>query len=288
MESFLDAIIHTLNYLGGIPRSIIFDNARVAVKSGFGTHAAAQDNYSQLAAHYGFQPVFCNPASGNEKGLVENLVGYIRRNVCVPLPQVDSLEDFNTKLLEQCAKYLNHKIDGRSQEVGKMLAEEQAYLHPLPQYVLDISKKAYPKVNRYSTVLFDTNYYSIPCKYKGKDTTVKAYPNRVEIWINGLLVATRDRCMGRKQESLDLRHYLPILERKGRAIRYARPVLNAVPTEFLKWMEKQHLNSVQMANSLRFMHPSKFHRSEFGGGCGERPLLFDIELSVNSKSCTTR
>ncbi|MDE8691708.1 IS21 family transposase, partial [Faecalibacterium sp. DFI.5.82] len=109
-----------------------------------------------------------NPASGNEKGLVENLVGYIRSNVCVPLPQVDSLEDFNTKLLEQCAKYLNHKIDGRSQEVGKMLAEEQAYLHPLPQYVLVISKKAYPKVNRYSTVLFDTNYYSIPCKYKGK------------------------------------------------------------------------------------------------------------------------
>ena len=144
------------------------------------------------------------------------------------------------------------------------------------------------KAERKETVLFDTNYYSIPCKYKGKDTTVKAYPNRVEIWINGLLVATRDRCMGRKQESLDLRHYLPILERKGRAIRYARPVLNAVPTEFLKWMEKQHLNSVQMANSLRFMHPSKFHRSEFGGGCGERPLLFDIELSVNSKSCTTR
>lgn len=53
---------------------MIFDNARVAVKSGFGAHAAAQDDYSKLAAHYGFQPVFCNPASGNEKGLVENLV----------------------------------------------------------------------------------------------------------------------------------------------------------------------------------------------------------------------
>lgn len=96
----------------------------------------------------------------------------IRRNVCVPLPQVDSLEDLNTKLLEQCAKYMNHKIDGRSQKVGQMLAEDQAHLHPLPKYVLDISKKAYPKVNRYSTVLFDTNYYSVPCKYRGKGTTV--------------------------------------------------------------------------------------------------------------------
>jgi len=134
--------------------------------------------------------------------------------------------------------------------VGQMLAEDQAHLHPLPKYVLDISKKAYPKVNRYSTVLFDTNYYSVPCKYSGKDTTVKAYPNRVEIWINGLLVATHDCCMGRKQESLDLRHYLPILERKGRAIRYARPVLNAVPAEFLNWMEKQHLNSKKMVELL--------------------------------------
>ena len=250
LESFLDAIIHTLNYFGGTPHTMIFDNARLAVKSGFGAHAAVQDNYSQLAAHYGFQPVFCNPASGNEKGLVENLVGYIRRNVCVPIPQVDSLEELNAKLLAKCVKYLDHKIDRRVQNVGEMLVEDRAHLYPLPKYILDISKKAYPKVNRYSTVLFDTNYYSVPCQYRGKDTTVKAYPTKVEIWINGLLVATHSRCMGRKQESLDLRHYLPILERKGRAIRYARPVLNVVPVEFLNWMEKQHLNAKQMVELL--------------------------------------
>ena len=63
-------------------------------------------------------------------------------------------------------------------------------------------------------------------------------------------VATAPIYAGRKQESLDLRHYLPILERKGRAIRYARPVLNAVPAEFLNWMEKQHLNSKQMVELL--------------------------------------
>lgn len=70
LESFLDAIIRTFQYYGGVPRRVIFDNARVAVKSGFGAHAAAQDDYKQLSAHYGFEPVFCNPASGNEKGLV--------------------------------------------------------------------------------------------------------------------------------------------------------------------------------------------------------------------------
>lgn len=78
LESFLDALTHAIQYYGGVPRRVIFDNARVAVKSRFGAHATAQDDYAQLAAHYGFEAVFCNPASGNEKGLVENLVGYIR------------------------------------------------------------------------------------------------------------------------------------------------------------------------------------------------------------------
>ena len=55
--------MYTFQYYGGVPRRVIFDNARVAVKSGFGAHAAAQDDYKQLAAHYGFEPVFCNPAS---------------------------------------------------------------------------------------------------------------------------------------------------------------------------------------------------------------------------------
>lgn len=250
LESFLDAMIRTFKYFGGVPRNVVFDNARVAVKSGFGAHAAAQDDYAQLAAHYGFQPVFCNPASGNEKGLVENLVGYIRRNVCVPLPRVDSLEELNGKLLEHCVKYLSHKVDSRPQVVGTMLEEEQRSLRPMPKYPLDISKKGYPTVNRYSTVLFETNQYSVPCKYRGKTTLLKAYPNTIEIWINGDLVAVHDRCLGRKQESLDLQHYLPILAQKGRAIRYAKPVLNTVPLEFVNWMESQHLKAKEMVEML--------------------------------------
>ena len=132
LESFLDAIIHTFQYYGGVPRRVIFDNARVAVKSGFGAHAAAQDDYKQLSAHYGFEPVFCNPASGNEKGLVENLVGYIRRNVCVPLPRVKNLEELNGKLLEKCVQYLEHQIDGRPSPGGVILEEDRQCLQTMP------------------------------------------------------------------------------------------------------------------------------------------------------------
>ncbi len=95
------------------------------MKSGFGAHAAAQDGYAKLAAHYSFEPIFCNPASGNEKGLVENLVGYIRRNVCMPLPRVNDLEELNGKLLSDCVKYLNHQMEGRPTKVGPMLHGNQ-------------------------------------------------------------------------------------------------------------------------------------------------------------------
>jgi transposase len=250
LESFLDAIIHTLQYYGGAPRRVIFDNARVAVKSGFGAHAAAQDDYKQLSAHYGFEPIFCNPASGNEKGLVENLVGYIRRNVCVPLPKVKDLEELNGKLLEKCVRYLDHQIESRPAPVGTMLAEDRQCLQPLPRYTLDVSKKVYPTVSRYSTVLFETNQYSVPCRYVGKNATVKAYPNHIEIWLAGTLVARHDRLYGRREESLDLQHYLPILAQKGRAIRYARPVQNAVPAEFLNWLERQSLTAKEMVELL--------------------------------------
>ena len=71
----------------------------------------------------------------------ENLVGYIRRNVCVPLPRVSSLEDLNGKLLEQCVKYLEHHIDGRPGSVGRMLEEDQLALQRLPKYSIDASPR---------------------------------------------------------------------------------------------------------------------------------------------------
>ena len=63
-ESFLEGFVHAFQYFGGVPRKIIFDNAKVAVKSGFGAQAKKQESYAQLAAHYGFEALFCNPRSG--------------------------------------------------------------------------------------------------------------------------------------------------------------------------------------------------------------------------------
>ena len=185
LESILDGLTRAIQFFGSVPRQVIFNNARVAVKSGFGAYAVAQNDYAQFTAHYGFDAVFCNPASDNEKDLVENLVGYIRRNICVPLPRVSTLEELNGKLLEQCAKYQTHHVEGKPTSVGEMLTAERQELHAIPRYTLDISKKFYPTVGRYATIIVETNQYSVPCTYRGQRATVKAYPNHIEIWING-------------------------------------------------------------------------------------------------------
>jgi len=75
-ESFLDAFVRVFDICSGVPGKVIFDNGKVAVKDGFGAHARKQAGYTALTAHYSFEAVFCNPAEGHEKGLVEGLVGW--------------------------------------------------------------------------------------------------------------------------------------------------------------------------------------------------------------------
>lgn len=172
-ESFLDALVQVFQYFGGVPRRVIFDNGKVAIKDGFGAHARKQAGYAALAAHYGFEAVFCNPASGNEKGLVEGLVGYNRRNTCVPVPKVDTMEELNQLFREKCQKYLSHQIRGKESTVGTMFAREKALLYPLPGYPFAPCKRVSGRVDRFCTVRFDTNNYSVPAAYCGREVACK-------------------------------------------------------------------------------------------------------------------
>ena len=250
-ESFLDALIQVFQYFGGVPQRVIFDNGKVAVKDGFGAHARKQAGYAALAAHYGFEAIFCNPASGNEKGLVEGLVGYSRRNTCVPVPRVESMEELNSLLQEKCRKYLSHQIRGKETKVGSMLVVEKENLYPLPKYPFDPCKRSTGRVDRFCTVRFDSNDYSVPCTFCGREVSVKASPETVSIYLGGTCIAQHKRCLERKKTIYDLAHYLPLLEKKGRAIFYARPVQETIPEFFLHWLRSQALTSKELVNILR-------------------------------------
>ena len=249
-ESFQDALIRAFAYFGGVPRRVIFDNARIAVKEGFGVHAKATDKYIALAAHYCFEPVFCNVASGNEKGLVEGLVGFFRRNFCVPLPKADNLEELNHKFEEACRKYTSHTVPRNTCTVGELLAEEKKAL-----FAYDPSHRTELRVSSYSLVQFETNRYSVPVSYVGKTVTLKALPETIELWCGGTMIASHQRCCKREQSLYDLAHYLPLLEQKGRALFQAKPLLNNAPDAFVAWLKKkketEDLKPKELVNLIR-------------------------------------
>ena len=249
-ESFLDAFVRTFNIFGGVPSRVIFDNGKVAVKDGFGAHAKKQEGYTALSAHYGFDAVFCNPAEGHEKGLVEGLVGWARRNVCVPVPRVSSLDELNELLLERCLQYEDHKIKGRKSSVGTLFLEEKQCLHPLPAYIFETAKCMNVRVNAFATVRFRTNSYSVPVKYAGRQVGIKGYPETVDIYYEGKKISTHRRLFGKNQHSYHLEDYMPLLEKRPRAVLDAAPVKQNVPPEVLSELRA---NAGKRDNTIRIL-----------------------------------
>ena len=219
VESFLEAQQLMFDFFGGTPRRLIFDNAKVAVKEGFGIYAKPQDKYLSFSSHYAFSLDFCNPASGNEKSLVESLVGYSRRNFLVPVPRVTDMEELNRKLWNDCVSYRkNHKVENRQQPVNLMYQEETNFLNTIPRYRFDTSKTVIVKVDDFSTVRYEKNNYSVPTKYLRKDVTVKGYANSICILYEGSVIATYSRQYGAGNTQYRLEHYIDLLERKPRSV----------------------------------------------------------------------
>lgn len=251
-ESFHDAIVNAFDELGGVTRRVIFDNGKVAVKEGFGAYARMQLGYEALSAHYGYDAVFCNPAEGHEKGLVEGLVGWARRNICVPVPRVSCISELNQLLLERCRKYESTMIRSRNATVSDLLAEEKKHLRPLPRYRFETARCSDARVNAFSTVRFRSNTYSVPVQYVGRSVSIKGYPETVEIYYRGDLISTHERLMGRNQTSYHLEDYMPLLEKRPRAVFDAAPVKQNIPPEVLEQLRTQRSSRDHVLSVLHY------------------------------------
>lgn len=233
-ECFLDGLSSAFEFFGGVPKNIIFDNAKVAVKDGYGAYVTKlTDGYRAFKSHYAFNALFCNPSSGNEKGLVENLVGYIRRNTMVPIPRIASIEELNVILANRCRAYTAHKIKGHACSVGENYVIEKAALTPLPTYHYEIAKSIYTTVNGFSTVTYETNKYSVPTGYIGREVLLKAFHSKIKITYKNEVIAIHCRSFQKNKRIYDIKHYMDALERKPRAIFNAEPVRAFVPKEIL-------------------------------------------------------
>ena len=272
-ESFLEGQITGFDYFNGVPKRMIFDNAKVAVKEGFGAHAKVQDRYKSLAAHYAFKCEFCNIAAAHEKGLVEGLVGWIRRNILVPIPRVDTLEELNSEILRRCIKYREHKIAGREQSVGEMAQTTGLSMTQLPLYRFDPSKSITAKVDEFLTVKFDYNYYSVPIKYVGKEVSVKGYGNEVLMLYRNIEIARYPRCYKRGETKYRLEHYIDLIEKRPRSVFNAKPVKSNISIELME-IGKRLSGPREMVKLLRLCVDYGEDKVMNAIGCIQSPEIF--------------
>lgn len=106
------------------------------------------------------------------------------------------------------------------------------------------------EVSYFCTVRFDTNSYSVPAAYCGREVAIKAGPETISVYYEGQCIARHRRCLERKQSIYALEHYLPLLEKKGRAIFYARPVQDTLPEYFIHWLQEQDLSPKELVKIL--------------------------------------
>jgi len=240
LEALMEGHIEMFEFFGGVSRRLIYDNMRTAVQDGWGKYVRTlNEHFRQLMVHYATQADFCNPGKANEKGLVEGLVRWFRQNILVPIPRVDSYEELNQLFLERCLAYQAHKIRGRSKTVGEYFAIERDKLIPLPLQRMEPIRQTIARCNTFSTVCFDTNRYSVPIEYVGKEVTVKAGVFEVAIWHRGKQIASHPRLYERNGVQYKLEHYLPLLEKKPRAVWNAQPVKAiGLPSAFWDFAKK--------------------------------------------------
>jgi len=224
-QALFDGHIRGFSFFGGVFPVLIYDNLTTAVQKILcGKNRILQESYDKFRGYYNFVPRFCNRGQGHEKGGVEGLIGYARRNYMVPVPVADSLEDLNQKLLQECLSYGEHRIAGRENTVNELYEQEKGHLLSLPGIALSNLETAGGKVDKYATVMVDKNRYSVPASYAHFKVNVVLYVDLVEIFYGSKKIASHDRLYGNNKWSLLPEHYLELIQQRPQAFESARVI----------------------------------------------------------------
>ena len=196
-EMLFDAHARAFRVFGGVPKRGIYDNMKTAVdKVGVGKRRIVNTRFAAMAAHYLFEPDFCNVAAGWEKGVVEKNVQDSRRRVWQDAAhqRFSSFVELNVWLEARC----------------------QALWSALP----------YPDVEHLTiadALTIERNKYSVPCAFANHELSVRLYPDRIEAHDDEGLVALHERRFERGEVRYDWRHTIPLVERKPGALRNGAP-----------------------------------------------------------------
>jgi transposase len=224
-ETFQEGHKRAFKFFEGVPARISYDNSKIAVISiGRGRNRKLTDGFLRLQSHYHFREHFCRVRRPNEKGHVENLVGFSRRNFMVPVPKVKSIEELNRHLETQCRNDLDRKLRGKDKTKSELLKEELPAMLLLPLERFEAHRVEKTSVGPLSLVRFDRNDYSIPTKYAHHSVTAIGTVDEVRLVVNDYLAARHSRNWGKHGTFFNPIHYLALLERKPGAFDFSRPL----------------------------------------------------------------
>jgi transposase len=227
-EMFFEGHIHAFSYFGGIHPVLVYDNLTTAVRRILkGKARLEQGRFVSFRSYYTFQARFCNAGQGHEKGGVEGLVGYARRNFLVPLPAVKDFEELNAYLIEKCEQHAERVLPDRpaDKNIRQCFAEEQGKLLKVPSTPFDDAKLFSVKANKFQTVRVDRSWYSVPTEYTGGQLKARLGCWDLCLYQGTKLVAKHPRQFERSQWVLNPHHYLKLLQRKPGAFDEARPII---------------------------------------------------------------
>jgi transposase len=248
-EAFFEGHIQAFGFFGGVPQRITYDNLKTAVFRVLEGHNRQEQNaFVAFRSYYLFESHYCTPAQGHEKGGVESDVGYAQRNFFSPILQAEDFDGLNSLLRQACLNDMQRRVRGETRLVADVWQSEKASLLPLNPVDFPACTSHVVKVNPYSQVVFETNSYSVPTAYTGKQLVLRAYPFRVEILCLADKVAEHPRCFGREQDILNPLHYLGLLEQRPGAFEYAIPMR--------QWRQNWPIEYEQVLAELRWSKPN--------------------------------
>lgn len=221
-ECLLTGLKNIFEHLGHVPRIIWFDNLSAAV-AGIGDHGNRKlvNQFYRFTLHYGFKAQFCNPGKGNEKGHVENKVGYSRRNFFVPEPEFDDIEQFNLELFAVAEKDHQRNHYSKGIQISELIGDDIAAMLPLPAKTFDIGRTEKLVANKYGKVRYDGNIYSASPQVAGKEIYIKLRAHQIEILNEEYqLIVTHKRLYGKGQELMNWLPYLNTLSKRPNALKY--------------------------------------------------------------------
>lgn len=259
---FVDSHIHYFSHIGGVVKEMVYDNMRVAVSKFVGrTHKEPTEALLEMAHYYKFDWRFCNTRKGNEKGNVERSVEYIRRKSFANILEFEDLESANQHLEKILNKINNKKQVGSRRTAIELLEEERKYLFPAPKAYVYYQRET-SHVDKFSTIRYQQNHYSVPDNYIGKMLKLHLYPEYIEIFDNDKFICKHERQYTLQTWKIKLEHYIPTLLTKpgalhsSLALRQADQRLKDIyvshfqdrTKEFIKLLQYIYLNDISISD----------------------------------------